>query len=56
VFRQRNGAKYSESENKYDNLTVKLLLIFNSEYLVIHSYVYNNIQLMTFNEVDTRIY
>jgi hypothetical protein len=40
-YRQRNGAKYSESEIKNDNFTVKLSFLFNSENSVIHSYLYN---------------
>ena len=34
--------KYSESEIKNDNFTVKLSFLFNSENSVIHSYLYNN--------------
>ena len=43
MSRQRNGAKYSESEIKNDNFTVKLSLLFNLENSVIHSYLYNKI-------------
>jgi hypothetical protein len=42
LFWQRNGAKYSESEIKKDNFTVKLSFLFNSENSVIHNYLYNS--------------
>jgi hypothetical protein len=41
--------KYSESENKTDNFTVKLSFLFNSENSVIHSYLYDNNKLMLTN-------
>ena len=40
--RQWNGTKYSESEIKNDNFTVKLSFLFNSKNSVIHSYLYDN--------------
>jgi hypothetical protein len=41
--------KYSESEIKNDNFTVKLSFLFNSEHSLIHSYLYNNV-LKTFKK------
>ena len=33
---------HRESENKYDNFTVHLWFLFNSENSVTYSYLYNN--------------
>jgi len=48
LFWQRNGAKYSESEIKNDNFTVKLSFLFNSENSVILHYTRNIVQLNSF--------
>jgi hypothetical protein len=44
----RNGTKYSESEIKNDNFTVKLSFLFNSENSVILRYTRNIVQLSSF--------
>jgi hypothetical protein len=48
MFQQRNGAKYSESEIKNDNFTVKLSFLFTSENSVILHYTRNIVQLNSF--------
>jgi hypothetical protein len=48
LFWQRNGAKYSESEIKKDNFTVKLSFLFNLENSVILRYTRNIVQLNSF--------
>jgi hypothetical protein len=45
---QRNSTKYSESEIKNDNFTVKLSFLFNSENSVILRYTRNIVQLNSF--------
>jgi len=49
LFRQRNGAKYNESEIKNDNFTVKLSFLFNSENSVVLRYTRNIVQLKSDN-------
>ena len=55
---QYNVYRFKKHGTTHDNKIIKMLksFLFNSENSVIHSYIYNNIQLLHLNEINMRFY